>query len=435
MASSPTRTSSAPAGTSACRTKADTPPLPRRTRRLLPLVSRRRRLLERTHRLLPCQRHPSARRPPASRLPARSQPAPRFALLGGSSLTAGVGGATSPQPSSAAARRPSGSVQVPGGWIGLPFAAALAALGTLVWLRRRRRYVPGLATGLDEPDLPATSAVIAAARRQVQAHAPHLLLPDPDEPTTTEYAQALRDGRTPLPVPPPEPGGPELAGLPTALAKQGIGLTGPGAEDAARALLVATLTAAGPDDPDLGGHVITTHAVLARLLDPRTADRAARLPRLITADTLDGVLARADNDIATRRILLDDADAADLTAYRADPNNEPIPPVVVITETPDTTTPHGLSPPPRAGTHSTSPSSSSVPGPPEPPSASTPTGPRPSRPRTRTTPIPRSRRHAWPSSTRTPPGTCSMFWSKPAPGRSPSMCRGVPCRALRGDGV
>jgi DNA-binding SARP family transcriptional activator len=224
---------------------------------------------------------------------------------------------------------------VPGGWIGLPFAAALAALGTFVWLRRRRRYTPDLASGLDEPNLLANSAVIAAARRQVQAHAPHMLLPDPDGLTTTEYVQALRDGRTPSPVPPPAPGGPELAGLPTALGSGGIGLTGPGAEDAARALLVATLTATGADDPDLGGHVITTHTVLTRLLGPRTADRTARLPRLITADTLDDVLARADNDLATRRILVSDADAADLTAYRADTNNEPIPPVVVITETPD----------------------------------------------------------------------------------------------------
>jgi nucleoid-associated protein YgaU len=252
----------------------------------------------------------------------------------GSSPAAGVGGATSSPPSSDD-RRPSGSIQVPGGWIGLPFAAALAALGTLVWLRRRPRYVPDLATGLDEPDLPANSAVIAAARRQVQAHAPQLLLPDPDEPTTREYAQALRDRRTPPPVPPPEPGGPELAGLPAALTKQGIGLTGPGADDATRALLVATLTAAGPDDPDLGGHVITTRTVLTRLLDPSTAERAARLPRVIAEDGLDDVVARADNEVATRRILLNDADATDLTAYRADNNNEPIPPAVVITETPD----------------------------------------------------------------------------------------------------
>jgi hypothetical protein len=44
-------------------------------------------------------------------------------------------------------------------------------------------------------------------------------------------------------------------------------------------MLVATLTAAGPDDAGLGGHVITTHVVLTRLLDARTAGRAARLPR------------------------------------------------------------------------------------------------------------------------------------------------------------
>ena len=184
------------------------------------------------------------------------------------------------------------------------------------------------------------------------------------------------------------PAAPNSPAYPPPSRKQGIGLTGPGAEDAARALLVATLTAAGPDDPDLGGHVITTHAVLARLLDPTTAGRAAQLPRLITADTLDDVLARADNDLATRRILLDDADATDLTAYRADPNNEPIPPAVVITEPLDDDQTHGWSPPPRPGIHSTSPSSSSAPGPPAPPSTSTPTGPRPSRPRTRTTPIP-----------------------------------------------
>ena len=101
------------------------------------------RLPEPTHRLRRSQRRPPACRPPASRPPARFRPAPRPPRS--SSPAAGVGGATSSPPSSAA-RPPSGSVQVPGGWIGLPFAAALAALGTLVWLRRRRRYTPDLAT-------------------------------------------------------------------------------------------------------------------------------------------------------------------------------------------------------------------------------------------------------------------------------------------------
>ena len=158
------------------------------------------------------------------------------------------------------------------------------------------------------------------------------------------------------------PAAPNSPGLPTALTEQGIGLTGPGAEDAARALLVATLTAAGPDDPDLAADTSSPRtpswpaSSTPLRLAVRPSYRDSSPPTHSTtswrAPTTTWRPAESSSTTRTR---------ADLTAYRADPNNEPIPPAVVITEPLDDDQTARLSPPPRPGIHSTSPSSSSAP--------------------------------------------------------------------------
>jgi DNA-binding SARP family transcriptional activator len=274
---------------------------------------------------------------------------------------------TSPAPSTVDAqpphehRTPSQAVEVPGGWIGLPFAAAVALAATAAWQRRRRRYrtepipldLPGhtaaepdpdtdadAGADADDDDLPPLPSVVIAARQQVRRHAPALLQPRRDV-TVREAAQALR---TRAPLPPtaaPGPDGPSLAGLPTRLPDGALGLIGPGAHAAARALLVATLTAGRPDDTDAQGHVLITAPTLTTLLPQRQnlddaahPDHLRNLPGLTVTDDLPDALTRLEADLIARRRLLLDADAADLTAYRQQPDHEPVPRLLLITDTP-----------------------------------------------------------------------------------------------------
>jgi DNA-binding SARP family transcriptional activator len=288
-----------------------------------------------------------------------------------------------PQPTSADGHpgpgRSTDGVQLPGGWISLPFAAALAAAAALAWRRRSRRYrVDALtppdpadapdaralpdaptAAGTHDPDadladvddpLPLPASVIAA-RRQVRRLAPDLLHPARPGPTVGDVAEAHRTGAPAPASRPPGPDGPVLAGLPTPLPTDGLALTGPGAPDAVRALLVATLTAGGPDDGDAQGHVVIPRDTWQRLLAvTTTADRNAgtspvqprpqpapdptRLPRLTVTTDLDEALTRIEADLIARRRLLLDCDAPDVAAYRTDPDHEPVPLTLLITAPP-----------------------------------------------------------------------------------------------------
>lgn len=271
-------------------------------------------------------------------------------------------GRNSPSPTSTGhetADRDTEGVALHGGWIGLPFAAALTAAATLAWHRRRRRPhtdptgQPDADTtsgsphnqdvdhdGIDDP-LPLPASVIAA-RRQVRRLAPDLLQPTPPDLTVRQAAQAHRDGLPVPPPPPPGPDGPTLAGLPTPLPADGLALTGPGASDAVRALLVATLTAGGPDDGDAQGRVVIPRATWQRLFPAPTAGDERpqpvldpdRVPRLTVTGDLGQALTRIEADLISRRRLLLDADACDVTTYRNDPDHEPIPLTLLITTPP-----------------------------------------------------------------------------------------------------
>jgi hypothetical protein len=89
-------------------------------------------------------------------------------------------------------------------------------------------------------------------RRAVREHAPRLLDPPPVQPTVAEYVADPTRYRPP----PVGPCGPDLTGLTDLAHPDGLGLTGPGADAAARALLVAVLSAGGPQDPDASGKLI-----------------------------------------------------------------------------------------------------------------------------------------------------------------------------------
>jgi DNA-binding SARP family transcriptional activator len=283
---------------------------------------------------------------PASPNPASPSPtSPSPTGAGADTAAPGTSGpdATDPDPTD-----PGTGAELPGGWVAVPFAAALVSAAAVVWLRRRHRYTPGPLTvaSLEDPDLQPMPRVMARLRRAVRQQAPELLdRPAQPQPTVAEYAEHARRGAQGelgdhdehngrRPVPPIGPSGTELAGLGDLVPSGGLGLTGPGADAAARALLVAALSSGGPDDPDARGRVVIPAAALTTLLGADAVDVGA-IPRLTVTSTLSEALTAVEELLIERRRLLEDYDAPGLAQLRAaDPYHPPMPPVLLIAETP-----------------------------------------------------------------------------------------------------
>ncbi|WP_124771550.1 BTAD domain-containing putative transcriptional regulator [Micromonospora inaquosa] len=155
-------------------------------------------------------------------------------------------------------------ISVAGGWLPRDVAEQVSAAAALVWLRRRRSYRPR------PPGPPSREDTDLA----------------PMPPTVAAVQAALAD-----PTPPPsEPGaasaGSSLLDRPTvsgAFPRAGVGLTGLGAQDAARGLLVTNLLA-GRHHPAVS--VVVTRSVLAGLLGPTAETLGPRLPGLAVIDNL-----------------------------------------------------------------------------------------------------------------------------------------------------
>jgi DNA-binding SARP family transcriptional activator len=195
---------------------------------------------------------------------------------GPAATTTGQAG-TDAQAGASVARAGSGVSLTDGGW--LPDQVAEAAIGAaaLGWLRRRRGYravAPRAVHGCDE-DLPGDPRTVRAVLAA---------LADPDAPPGTGRPRP-GSGRAGAVVG-QWPAGPVLrpGDLPA-----GVGLTGPGAADAARGILVAAVLTA-----DAGGAgLVTTLATLAGLdLDGRHLNAVAGLT---IAATIGEALARAQH--------------------------------------------------------------------------------------------------------------------------------------------
>ncbi|MFC0030118.1 hypothetical protein ACFFMM_11365 [Micromonospora chaiyaphumensis] len=144
-------------------------------------------------------------------------------------------------------------VTVPGGWLPDTTAQQVAAAAALVWLRRRRAYQPGQPS-TDDSDL-----------------AP---LPN----TVTAVRTALTDADTQQP-----PATPATAALP-ALPTPCVALTGDGAADAARGILLTRLLAAMRDPQDTT-RLLITHTALTTLLPDISTD--TEIPGLRVVNTVD----------------------------------------------------------------------------------------------------------------------------------------------------
>jgi DNA-binding SARP family transcriptional activator len=156
------------------------------------------------------------------------------------------------------ARPVGGGVDLPeGGWVSDRLAELAAATAATVWWQRRRRYLPGQPVPggrRDDPDLlelPVTVAAIQQAIDQRPAPAPQVRVEEPLWPWL--------------------------------LPAGGVGLTGPGATEAIRGLLVAALLAAG-QHPNAGG-VVTTADDLYELFGA-SVERYRNLPGLRVVDEI-----------------------------------------------------------------------------------------------------------------------------------------------------
>ncbi|MEH0931429.1 hypothetical protein [Micromonospora sp. CPCC 205558] len=174
-----------------------------------------------------------------------------------------LGDADNPTPSDGDVLAAAG-ISVAGGWLPRDVAEQVSAAAALVWLRRRRSYRPRppgppSREDTDLAPLPPTVAAVQAA------------LADATPPLTEPGAASA--GSPPLDRPTPGRAFPRAA----------VGLTGPGAQDAARGLLVTSLLA-GRHHPAVS--VVATRSVLAGLLGPTAETLGPRLPGLAVIDNL-----------------------------------------------------------------------------------------------------------------------------------------------------
>jgi two-component SAPR family response regulator len=225
-----------------------------------------------------------------------------------------------------------GWIQIAGGSVGAGLGAGLLYAAGMVWKRRRHHYKPTPITTpvLDDPDLTPPLAALTRIRQTLRRDTPALLDHKPEPgPTVREYTTAEVK-----PAPPPVgPTGTDLAGVGAFAA--GLGLTGPAALDAARALLVATLTSGHADDPDAQGQAIVPAATLATLLGVSAVDLGP-MRRLTVAASFAHALTLLEEEIIRRSRVIADHEAADVPALReTDALAEPLPQLLLIADAPD----------------------------------------------------------------------------------------------------
>ncbi|MGK5741518.1 BTAD domain-containing putative transcriptional regulator [Micromonospora sp. URMC 103] len=330
---------------------------------------------------------PSATRPGSAAAAPPTASAPSMSHAPTSSPSAG-----DPAPT----RRPTGQPNQPygillpsGSWLDLGLAAAITAAVALVWAHRRRRYTrrpPSPNLRLDDPDLAPMPSVVNQIRRWLRRAGqagpdtakpgdagPDLLdyphardVPDlghrdagvtdanlsgggtAHEPFTgyvegadddldggDEQSPARRRHQEPDLAAPtgPRPVVPSLTHpLAVAWPPAGLGLTGPGADAAARGFLAAALAAGGPHASDERTWVIMPSTIAVTLLG---ADATALpdTPRLTVTASLDEALDLLDTQTLRRSRLVYAHEVDTVANLRAaDSKTGPLPPILLLAD-------------------------------------------------------------------------------------------------------
>jgi nucleoid-associated protein YgaU len=183
----------------------------------------------------------------------------------------------------------------------------------------------------DRPRRPAEPLPSAAGQfRPAPATAPPVA--PPEDRGGGQLDRGLSAGGVPAPTVGELTGAPAAVVLAQAAWSGGVGLVGPGAAGAARAVMIRLLTAAGP----MGAQLITTSQALAELLPAEAVNGAGAVPGLRVYPSLAAALSACEADLLSRTRQLADADTDDLAVYRAQPDAEPIPATLLLAPTPDT---------------------------------------------------------------------------------------------------
>ncbi|MET8147890.1 BTAD domain-containing putative transcriptional regulator [Actinoplanes sp. NPDC049668] len=320
----------------------------------------------------PATAAPGPTSPPAHPSPAAS-PAGERDSVGEASVPTGTpaspspGEAAAPQPRAGHGRSPqTGVLLASGGWVDLGLALAIAAAASMVWRLRRRRYTPRPVSPelrLDDPNLIPMPPAVTEIRRLRADEEPDdsdtattdtfsFTGTDPspdtsdddldaaDEPVradTDDIGESQQDEPTPetgdvSPTRAPQQLRPVVPTLdsPATVAwpSSGLGLTGPGAEAAARGFLAAALADTGAPP----GQVVLPSTVAATLLGA-AAVTLPTTPRLIVTDDLGDALALLEQQILHRSRLVYAHEVDTVAAMRAaDAYEEPTPPMLVIAD-------------------------------------------------------------------------------------------------------
>ncbi|MFI7208071.1 BTAD domain-containing putative transcriptional regulator [Micromonospora aurantiaca (nom. illeg.)] len=242
------------------------------------------------------------------------------------------------------AHRPSGAsrgVGLPSGsWVDAGLACAIAAAVALVWAHRQRRYVPrapSVLPRLDDPALTPMPRVVGRIRRGLRRAAgrqdPHEAAPLPvrDQPASgtapPDDEPDIAATQVPAPVT-PALASPLIEVWPPA----GLGLTGPGAEAAARGFLVSALASGGLDEPNGRSHVVISSGTLATLLGT-AAVGVPDTPRLTVTGGLTDALTLLEEEMLHRTRACFDYEVDTVADVRdAEPMAEPLPPMVLIAD-------------------------------------------------------------------------------------------------------
>ncbi|MBT8226416.1 MAG: LysM peptidoglycan-binding domain-containing protein [Dactylosporangium sp.] len=282
---------------------------------------------------LPARDPDQAASPPAQADPTQPEPAPRTSpSTARSGAPSAAASDTSDAPSHHFEDHTDRGITLPTeGWISLGLAAAIAIISALVRLRARRQARPEFPIPIrTEPGPSPVPAPIALAYQAASR-------------SSAAGSGADQPAGTTMPDPPEvaapvglDPGGVEISLF--ALPGPGLALSGPGAEPAARAILAAALTTAVLDIPDRRPIVVTTIGALARLLPDGVAPAGLDLDGtafegerlLVLADPV-AAITHAEEEMITRRRILDTLDLACVADLNAEPDlDDPQPPYVLL---------------------------------------------------------------------------------------------------------
>jgi DNA-binding SARP family transcriptional activator len=276
-------------------------------------------------------------------------------------------------------RQPSTGISLPGGsWIDLGLATAITTAVALIWAHRRRRYrrrPPSAKLRLNDPTVAPMPPVVDQIRRRLRRGTADVVAASGTntaelDPAPTGHAAAhdefpgfadlnaggagpwRDDGRddqrqraqdafagedideriTPTPALAARPAVPSLAHPLAAIwPPAGLGLTGPGADAAARGFLTSAL-AAGVDQPDERSWVVMPSAVAATLLGAG-AGALAGTPRLSVTTGLDEALDLLEAQTLHRSRLVYTHEVDTVAELRAIGHaEEPIPPMMLLAD-------------------------------------------------------------------------------------------------------